>query len=128
MLETFEQRIEPWLNRMRLMSVPQLVALYESLVTMKDVAVALANRPTFTASGSTSMLNDAGAFIDEIHDEIGMQAEAAVEALRSVRGGDEYEAEMRARILIGHNAIYADNIPEVAATAAALAVPDRHSH
>ncbi|KPH79318.1 hypothetical protein [Bosea vaviloviae] len=124
--QTFEQRMKPSLDRMRLMSVTHLVALYETLVTLKDVAAALTNRPTFI--GRSNLMNDAGAFLDDIHDDLGMNVEAVVEALRSVKGCGSFEIEKRARILIQHNAIYADNIPEVAATAAALAVPDRHQH
>lgn len=91
--------------------------LYEVFAILSEQVTAFANQPRFEGE-SASMLDDLAIEIDR-------KMQAMCDLIKATKPVDKIEREMRAKILIRDAMLDTDNISELAAVVAALAVPER---
>lgn len=120
MLENEAARLEepsPFPRGIPKLELREICGLYEVFAFLSDQVTAFVNQPRFEG-GATSILDDLAVEMDRK-----MQAMCAL--IKATKPVDKFDRDMRAKILIRDAMLDTDNISELAAIVAALAVPER---
>lgn len=100
------------------LSLRDACALYEVFGSLTEQLLAYSNQPRFDDVGLT--------LLEEMSEGLARQRREMVEMIKAARPTDKIGREMRAKTLICDAMLDTDDISEIAAVAATLAVPERH--
>lgn len=120
MLENTATELEqplPFAGGIPKLELRESCGLYEVFVILSEQVTAFANQPRFEGESAT--------MLDDLAIEIDRKMQAMCDLIKATKPGDKIEREMRAKILIRDAMLDTDNISELAAIVAALAVPER---
>lgn len=109
---------EGWTGNIAALSLRDACGLYEVFGSLTEQLIAYSNQPRFDEGGL--------AMLEEMSEALARQMREVVERLKSIRPADRIELELRAKVLVRDALLDTDDMSEIAAVAAALAVPERH--
>ncbi len=93
-------------------------ALYEVFHSLTEQLIAYSNQPRFEEK--------ALGLLEDLSEAFARQMREVAAHIKAMKPADKTEREIRAKTLIRDAMLDTDNISEIAAIAAALAVPERH--